>query len=141
MIRTIDNPLLLNRILELAKDIPHTPLPILEKFLIEALTSKKAKILISENKQDELVGFIFATIEEWQGEDVVFIQQCVIKPLKEERYIGFELLTKIKLWAKELNLKKIIMVTQRNPKPYIRKYHFNMEGTILKMEVNNVKSV
>ena len=137
MIREIDNPLLLNKILELAKNIPDTPLPTLEKMLIEALTSKEAKIFIDE-KNNEIRGFIYASVEQWQGEDVVFIQFTVIKPIQEERYIGFEFITKMKLWAKEKGIKSIITVVKRNPKPFMRKYHFINEGTVLKMDVNNV---
>ena len=135
MISEITNPLLINRILELARIVPDTPIDKLKKMLIEGLTSKQAKIFIDE-KNGEVRGFIFATVEQMEGEDCVFIQFCVIKPIKEERYIGFELLLKIRLWVKDLGLKYIYTMTPRSSKPFIRKYGFKFYTNVLRLRVN-----
>ena len=134
MIIQINNPLFIPKIIDLAKSIPDTNVPALEKMLIDALTSKKAKIYVAE-KDNEVIGFIFGSVEEIDGEDCVFIQSTYIRPDKEERYIGFEFMTKMRLFAQENKIKYIYMLTKRNPKPYIKKYHFSFAYTMLRREV------
>lgn len=133
MVRTIDNPLLIPKILDLAKNIGGTDLKTLEKMLIEGLTSKKSKILISE-KNGEVCGFMYASIEEFEGEDVVFIQSAYNKPDSEERYTVFEFITKLRLWAKENNIRWIYTMTRRNIKPFIRKYKFQFYTNVLRLK-------
>ena len=134
MIRQIDNPLLLNRILDLAKNIPDTNIMVLEKMLIEALTSKKAKIYIAE-RNNEVVGFIYGSIETIDGNDCVFIQSTYIKPDNEERNTGFEFLNRIKSFAKDNDVRNIYILTKRNAKAFERRYHFKYAYTMLKQEV------
>ena len=137
MICKWDNPLSINKILELAKDVKDTPIDKLKRFILESLNNPNAIIYV-DRVDDEIQGFVFATVEQWQCEEALFIHICAIKPIPEEKYVGFELLTKLKLFAKDRNIKILLMATQRNPKPWIKKYRFSIEGTILKMEVSNV---
>jgi len=134
MIYETSNPLLIPRLLEMAKVIPELPLDELEKMLIGGISSPKAKIFVEE-KEEEIRGFLFATIEGFDGKDVCFVQVCAIRPVKEENYIVFELLTKTKLWAKENKLEYLYFITKRNPKAFERKYHFDYYGTVLRKKV------
>ena len=140
MICKWDNPLSVNKILELAKDVKNTPIEKLKRFLLESLNNPNAIIYV-DRVNDDIQGFVFATVEQWQCEDALFIHICAIKPIPEEKYVGFELLTKLKLFAKDRNIKMLLMATQRNYKTFERKYGFSFEGTILKMEVSNVKTI
>lgn len=135
MVKEINNVLLIPQVLELAKNIPDTPLPVLEKMLIDALTSKKAKILVSENRQGELTGFMFASIEQMEGEDCVFIQTTYIKPDRDDKYTGWGLLNKMRLFGKDNNINLMYMMTPRNPKPFIRKYGFQFYTTVLRQKI------
>lgn len=134
MIYQLTNPLLIPKLLEMAKAVPDTPLDKLEKMLIEAMTSKQAKIFVDE-KNNEIRGFIFGSVENLEGEDCIFIQFCIVKPIKEERHIGFELLLKMRLWGKELGLNYIYTITDRNPKGYIRKYGFEHYANVLRKKI------
>ena len=134
MIRKLENPLLLPKILEMAKTVPDVPMEHLEKILLGAINDKDSVIYIADDKE-QIRGFIYASKEYWNGEEVAFIQLCVIKPDNMERFIGFELLTKIRLWAMENNIKDLIFSTKRNPKGFMRRYRFTFEGYILKRKV------
>jgi N-acetylglutamate synthase-like GNAT family acetyltransferase len=134
MIYELDNPLLINKVLDLAKNIPNTNIITLEKMLIKMLGSKKAKVYIAE-KNNEPIGFIFGTLEQINGENCVFIQATYIKPDKEERYIGFEFLTKMRLFARDSDVDWLYIMTSRKPEGYIRKYHFEFCSTILRRRV------
>jgi len=140
MIQRIENPLLLPKILSLAKAIDDMPIEKLEKMLVAAFTSKDARVYVDE-KDNEVRGYIFGTIEQLDGEDCVFIQSCAIKPEEEERYVGFELLTKMKLWAKERGLHNLYMMTKRNQKAFEKKYHFEFAYSVLKKGVDDERNV
>ena len=134
MILQLTNLLLIPKVKALAKYVPNTNENVLEKMLLNGIDQKDSIIYI--NKRDEEVnGFIFATKETWEGEPVCFIQFCVIKPSTEEKYIGFEFLNKIRLWAKDKGLPKIITVIRRNPEGFKRKYKFMTDGILLKRSV------
>ena len=136
----LENPLLVSKIMALAKTIPDTPLDTLESMLLAGISDKDTAIYIEE-RNGEVRGFIFCSKEVWQGKPVAFIQFAVVKPIPEEKYIGFELLTKIKLWAKDNGLTDMVFVTKRNPKVFEKKYHFKLDGYILKREVLDVRTV
>lgn len=132
MILEVDNPLLIPQILKLAENIPETPLDKLKDMLLSAVDDREAKILI-EKKDEDIRGFIFATIEKVDGERAAFIQSCYITP--DMQGIGHELLTRIRTWAKENNLQNIYMMTKRDYKSFMRKYHFEFCYFILKKGV------
>ena len=134
MILQLNNPLLIGKILELARIIPDIPVDVLEKMLLLGISDKDSAIYIFK-KDDEIIGIIFASKETWMGKKTCFIQVCAIKPVPKEKFIGFELLMKIRLWAKEKGLKDMIFVCKRNYKPFTRKYKFALDGFILKRSV------
>ena len=138
MICKWDNPLSVNKIIELAKDVKNTPIDKLRRFILESLNNPNAIIYV-DRVDDGIKGFVFATIEKWQCEDALFIHMCAIKSIPEEKYAGCELLTKLKLFAKERNIKILLMATQRNYKAFERKYGFSFEGTILKLDLAKEK--
>lgn len=133
MILELNNVLLIPKLLTLAKSVPDVPLDVLENMLLEAIPDKQSKIYIDDH-EERVRGFIFGSKETWQGEKVVFIQFCVVEDSGAHKFICFELLTKLRLWARENEIKTLIMSTKRNPKSYIRKYKFTLEGYILKKE-------
>jgi len=132
MITQIDSPFLIPSILALAQHIDDIPIQALEKMLTEGIADKNTKILV-EKKEEDVRGFVFANIAEFQGEDVVFIQACYISPKTPN--IGFELLKRLKDWAKEKDIKGLVMMTSRNPKSWTRKYGFKHALNIMKRRV------
>lgn len=102
------------------------------------LNQKDTKAYI-DNRDGEIFGFIYASIVEFCGEKCVFIQFCVLKNIPEEKYIGFELLTKMKLFAQENGCQSIYFATSRDPKAWERKYHFVFHSTILKLDLTKEK--
>jgi len=134
MIYENSNPLLIPRLLEMAKTIPDLPIPELEKMLIGGISSTNTKIFVEE-KGEEIRGFLFCSIEGFDGQDACFVQVCAIKPTNEENNIGFELLNRVKLWAKEKNLEYIYFITKRNAKGFEKKYHFKYYGTVLRKKL------
>ncbi len=137
MILEFTNPLSIPKLIKLAEEVPNTPLEKLKKFMFLTLNKPNTKAYI-DVQDEEYKGFIYATIEEFCGEKCVFIQFCILKPYDEERYTGFELLTKMKLFAKDNGITQIYFATQRDPKAWERKYNFKFDSYILKMEVSNV---
>ena len=134
MIIQLSNPLMVSHILALAKSVPNVPLEHLEKMLLSAINDKDSAIYIDE-KDGDVNGFVLVSREVWEGEPVCFLQFAVIKPIREEKYIGFELLAKIRLWAKDKGLKKIITVVRRNVDGFKKKYHFELDGYLLQRSV------
>jgi len=136
----IRTPLLIGKLIEMAKTVPNVPVDKLEQMMIQGLTEKDSKVFVDEINK-EVRGFIFGTKESIDGEDVIFIQFSVIRPDKEEKHIGFELLLKMRLWAKENNIKWLYTMTNRNPKPYMRKYKFEFAYTMLKRRVEDERII
>lgn len=134
MILPFDNPLLIPKLIKLAEEVPDTPLNKLKRFMFLTLNKPDTKAYV-DSHDGVIRGFIYASIEEFDGEKCVFIQFCVIKPCEEDKYIGFELLTKMKSWAQENKITQIYFSTSRDPKAFIRKYHFEFHSTILKLDL------
>jgi N-acetylglutamate synthase-like GNAT family acetyltransferase len=133
-----DNPLFIPKLIKLAEEVPNTPLDKLKRFMFLTLNQPNTKSYM--DMHDGVIrGFIYASIEEFEGDRCVFIQFCVLKPCQEDKYIGFELLTKMKLWAKENKITQIYFSTARNPEAFIRKYHFEFYSTILKLDLTKEK--
>jgi len=131
MIQIIDNPILLYQIIDLAKEIPDTPIDVLENMLLKGIGSKDARIVV--DKKDDIVrGFIFGSIERFQGEDVVFVQSCYVRP--EAAHTFHDLVANVNAWAKERFIKSIICMTQR-PEAFARKYKFTILTHVVKREV------
>jgi len=135
MVLTFDNPLLIPKLIKLAEQVPGTPLNKLKKFMFNSLNRPNAKAYMDMH-DGVIKGFIYSTIEEFDGEKCVFIQFCVLKPCAEDKYIGFDMLNKIKLWAKENNITQIYFSTARDIRPFIKKYHFKFYSSILKLDLN-----
>ncbi len=135
MIIEFTNPLFMPKVIKLAEMVPNTPIEKLKKFMFYTLNHPDTKAYI-DYRDGEIFGFIYASIEEFCGDRCVFIQFCVIKPDRNENYVGFELLTKMKLFAKDNDITQIYFATQRDPKAWERKYKFKLDSYILKMELN-----
>lgn len=133
MIYQVKNVLLIPKILELAKVLDTDP-KALEAALIKSLGRKDA-ILFVDEKDELLNGFILATVEEFEGEDAVFIQSCVIKASANESNVGHELLTRIRRWGADRGLKFIYFMTRRNPKAFQKKYNFSYHTTVMRKRV------
>ncbi len=130
MIQEIQSPLLLNQILRMAEKVPGTPMETLRQKLIQGMRRNDAKVYIYE-KNGEVMGFIFSTVEEYNGEDAVWIQFCVTQESAGPN-ITQELLGRVKSWGKELGFKDMYFVTQRSPKAFERKYKFTTAGTLMR---------
>jgi hypothetical protein len=131
MIQIIDNPILLYQILDLAKEIPDTPIDVLENMLLQGIGSPDARIVV-DKKGDEVRGFMFGSIERFQGENVVYIQSCYVSPKAPHAF--HELYANINTWAKEKFIKTVIAMTQR-PEAFARKYKFTILTHVVKREV------
>lgn len=134
MIIEFTNPLSIPKLIKLAEVVPNTPLDKLKKFMFLTLNKPDTKAYINTDN-DEYTGFIYGNIVEFDGERCVFVQFCVVKPGEKEKYTCFELLTKMKVWAKENKIKDIYFSTSRNIEGFIRKYHFEFHSTILKLDL------
>jgi hypothetical protein len=134
MIVEVTNPLQIPAVCRLAHNIPDVPVDKMRSILIEAMSKDIAKILLAK-KDGKMLGFIFAMITEFDGEDVAFVQTCYISP--EAKSVGKEMLSIIDKWGKEKKVKDILMITKRNPKAYERKYGFTLESYVMKRSVSN----
>lgn len=131
MIYRIKNALLLPKILQLARALPEPNLPALEAIIIKGIGRDDAALFVDE-KDGEVNGFIFATVEEFEGEPAAFIQASVIKPKNNQENIGHELLARVRSWGRDCGLKMLYMMTRRSARAYERKYNFKYHMTVLK---------
>lgn len=131
MIYKLDNALLIPKVLTLARALPDPNLPALEGMIIKGIGRKDAALFVDE-KAEEVNGFIFATVEEFEGEDAVFIQASVIKPNNNHENVGHELLARVRAWGRARGLKQCYFMTRRSARAYERKYGFRYHTTVLK---------
>ncbi len=136
MIYQLVEPLAIRPILELMskrQDIFDIPLEQVAKYLFESVEDDNSLILIDE--KDEIIGgVLYASVEEFNGEDVVFIHACMINPTLKNT--GFEFMARVRRWADSKGLNKILFVTDNHVEGYMRKYNFTNMGTILGIELN-----
>lgn len=130
MIQEMQSPLLLNQILKMAEKVPGTPIEVLRNKLINGMRRNDAKVYLYE-KDGEVIGFIFATSEEYNGEDAVWIQFCVTQESASPS-VTQELLGRVKNWGKELGFKDMYFVTERSAKAFERRYKFTTAGTLMR---------
>jgi hypothetical protein len=134
MILKLDNPLVIPKILELSKLVPDVKYEVLKGLLIPAVNDPDSAIYY-DDKDGVINGFIFCSKLGWDGKDVCFIQFAVNRPSREEKYIGFELLTKVRLWARDKGLKEMVASVRRDPKGFERRYKFVLDSYLLKRMV------
>ena len=134
MIFQLTNPLLIPEVVKLGAAVPETDLEVLKRAMISGIGRRDARIFVYE-KDNEFKAFIFATMEEFECEDAVFIQFCVIVPMTNDRDIGMELLNKVREWGSAAGAKWIYTMTDRNPKAFSRKYKFRYHKTVLKRSI------
>jgi N-acetylglutamate synthase-like GNAT family acetyltransferase len=139
MIIALSNPLLIPRLIEMAHAVPDAPKDVLERQLARAISRPDAVVYVDDFK-GEIRGFIYASIENFDGEDVCFVQFCVVKP-EIASYVCFELLGRVRVWANERGLKWIYTMTARNYKPFMKKYKFEFAYTVLKRRVVDERNV
>ena len=132
MIQIIDNPILLYQILDLAKEIPDTPIDVLEKMLTDGIGSPDARIMI-DKKDDKIRGFMFSSIERFQGQDSVFIQSSYVSP--NSPHIAHGLLQETAKWGKSRGIEKMLMITQRNPKAVERRFKFKLLSYVMEKKI------
>lgn len=139
MIYELTSTLEVQRIIDLGRDVVKAPIEILRKKIINAITHQDSKVFIYRNKDAEIKGFIFGTMEEMDGEDCVFIQMCVVDPKhidrQAERLLTLELVAKINEWAKERGIKTMYFLTHRNPAAFERKFKFKLDYFLMKRSV------
>lgn len=131
LILKLENPLLVGKVIDMAEKVPNTPIYALEKMLLAAINDKDSIVYIDDH-EGEIRGFIYASKEFFDGQEVCFVQYCCVKPDGMERYICFELLNKIRIWSREQNLEWIYFMTKRNPRAFQKKYGFDNYSTVMR---------
>jgi len=138
MIFQAETPLIVPKIMVLAKKLENDP-SVLEKELLESFQREDARIFV-EQKDGNLRGFIFATIEVLEGAEAVFIQSCVVLPDVNEKSVCNELLARVRKWGAQLGMKDMYFMTRRSPDAFKRKYHFRYHSTLLKRRINDERT-
>lgn len=131
MIHQITSALILPKIMKLSEYLPETDPDVLEKVLTSSFARDDARLFVSQ-KDGEVNGFVFATIETFEGEPAVFIQTCVILPGDDSRNLGFQLLARLRAWARESGVRYLYFMTKRKAAGFARKYNFYEYATIMK---------
>ena len=104
------------------------PVNSFRRYLIDKMMAEDSYIKI-DTLEDRVVGFMFATVEEYNEEPVAFIHEAFTT---EEGKTSFrDLLRDLELWSKQRELKNIHFVTMRNPKAWTRKYNFKRTAMIM----------
>ena len=137
MIYALTNALLIPKLLSLASRVEGTDLITLEKIIVNQIGREDARVFVYE-KDREFRGFIFATVEVFEGEDSVFIQFCVVESsANEPGGVCNELLSKVRKWADERGVRFLYFMTRRNPEGFKRRYKFRHYAKVTKSNVND----
>lgn len=98
--------------------------------MIESLYESH-RFMMADMDRTVCKGFMYATVEQFDGENSAFIQACY----SEEDGNVQNMLDKLIVWAKKLNLRKLVFMTKRNPDAWHRKYKFNPIYTVMQREL------
>jgi hypothetical protein len=134
MVIQFNDILFIPQIVETVKKFLTVPVDVFENMLIDGMAKKDSLILV-DRKEKDVRGFLFATIEGMDGEDVVFIHLSYVDPKFFK--IGNELLARVRLWAKEKRKNWIYMMTDRNIQGFERRYGFRFYTHILRRRVTD----
>ena len=105
----------------------------LRKYLESAIENDSSIILLDE-KDEKIDGFVFASVEEFNGEDVCFIHTCIVA--KGKKYTVHDFIARLRKWSKEKGIKTLIMSTNKHEKGFERKYGFKYLSTLMTMPVD-----
>lgn len=130
MIHELTDKALIPELVRMAGEMTSAPTRTLHNMLSGAIGSGYAKVFLEE-VQGYVEGYIFATIERYNGEDAGFIQMACVRPTSK---IGPSLLEEVEKWCKGEGLKNIYFICYRDPAPFCRKYKFSLHAYILKKE-------
>lgn len=133
MIYQLTNALLIPALEEMAKTVPGASVSALRDMLVETFRRKDSRIFVDE-KDGKINGFIFGTVEQFEGQDAVFIQFCVVRPGNEQNIFN-ELLAKMRKWTREAGLKHFYFMTGRNPRAFERRTKMTFHAAVLKGSV------
>lgn len=120
------------KMIEDQKELFKIPMDIVKKYLIKGIKDELSIILIDE-KEKFLNGFLYASIEEFNGAEVCFIHACVIVPDRE--YTGPDFMARLKKWSKEKNMKEIFLSTDKHEVGFEQKYEFKYHSTIMSLRL------
>ena len=98
--------------------------------LIDSMIANDSYIKI-DTLNDEVIGFMFATVQEFMGEPVAFVQEAFTT--ENGKHSLKDLLDDLESWSQRKNLTGIYFVTSRNPKAWTRKYNFDHIAAIMKV--------
>lgn len=107
----------------------------LEDYLSRAVEDDDAIIIINEKDRD-IGSFLYASIEEIDGEEAVFINACISEPKKADSV--FELLSRLMKWAASKNLDKIFFLSNVHMEGFKRKYGFEKYSELLFLNIDDV---
>ena len=139
MIYELKSVFTIPKLVELSKEfLPDVPHENLQSMMIERFGRDSKTFVYEENGIPE--GYVFATVEEFNGKNQVFIQQCVVKSKEKHKEVSRELLSRVTKWAEAFGYDWVYFITHRNPRPFMRKFGFLYHGSVLKKKVKGVKS-
>lgn len=102
---------------------------VLKQMIIDS--SLERKFVMADINDGQMKAFMFATVENLDGQDVCFIQAC--HSVKDGSVQV--MLDKCIAWANEQGLKRIVFLTKRNPEAWERKYKFNEIYHVMAREI------
>ncbi len=85
------------------------------------------RFIVAEIEEGKPVGFMFANVQQLDGENCAFIQACFSKKKGNVQVM----LDKLISWSKEIGIKRMVFMSKRNPKAWQRKYKFNPIYTVM----------
>ncbi len=101
-----------------------------KKHLISSMIANDSYIKI-DTLDGEVIGFMFATVQEFMGEPISFVQEAFTT--EKGKTSLRDLLDDLESWSHSKDLTGIYFVTSRNPKAWTRKYNFDHIAAIMKV--------
>lgn len=136
MIYELVSPLEINSLVEMSNGIVKTSTVELKNRLIGAIADKNGKVFI--DKVDKTIrGFLYCSVENLDGDNVLFVHLCVVVPGEKQRLLTNELINQAEKFARSKNIKNLVFMTRRNPKAFERKYKFKLEYYLMTRKVRD----
>lgn len=103
---------------------------VLKRMILGSLLDEH-KFIMADIDDGKLRAYMFATIENLNGEDVCFIQSCY----SDKAGVVQKMLDKCIKWCNGLDIHRMVFMTQRSPRAWSRKYKFSLKSYVMEREI------
>jgi len=125
---------LLPQIYKLLDNIKDAPKANLSRMMKDGLSNLN-EIILAYLEDYTVKGFLYATVDKFDGERSVFIQAAYMEPNKKYLGVTEAAFDKLCYWAKQKGINRMDIITTRVPEAFQRRWGFAYTGTLMKRRI------